>query len=74
MRVGSCGSEKSMWFMVLWQAVFDYKRKGLGHDHWRRKAGYWLFRSEKTDAGSLPWICEALDFPIDRVRNVAKDV
>lgn len=69
--------ERQLWFAVILQAIEDYtadptkSTTAIGQktiSYWKNNAAHWLFRSKRTDTGSLNRIFQDLDFPIGTLR------
>jgi len=67
---------------VIQQAIEDYKRDPMSHkmasmqrtiQSIANKVKYWLFISKLETIGSLIWICNELDIPIENIRNKIKE-
>ena len=55
---------RRLWASVLYQAIADANRKGI-----YRAALHWIY-SPHTEAGSLRWICDMLDYDYDEVQKL----
>jgi len=71
-----------VWLAVIEQAICDFcidLRRYENHaatvfaERIKREAAHWLFKSDNTGVGSLPWICENLTIPIECVRRAASE-
>jgi len=78
----SGGRERALWISVIQQAIEDYNHDPLTSKHAdvqqtiRRladKAKYWLFQSKLETIGSLTWICNEIDVPIENIRKKARE-
>jgi len=78
----SGGKERALWLAVIQQAIEDYKRDPMSHKMASMQqtiqsiadsAKYWLFISKLKTIGSLDWICNELDVPIENIRNKIKE-
>ena len=75
---GSGGRERALWLAVIQQAIEDFRHDPLTSQNANAqrtirnladKARYWLFISKLKTVGSLAWICNELDVPIENVRK-----
>lgn len=55
---------RRLWASVLYQAIADANRKGFA-----RSAMSWIY-APHTEAGSLRWICDMLDYNFDEVQKL----
>ena len=79
---GSGGRERALWISVIQQAIEDYNHDPLISKNANSqriirnladKAKYWLFISKLETMGSLAWICNELEIPIENIRKKIKE-
>jgi len=56
---------RALWATVIYQAIHDIE----SHTN-RRVAIDWVF-SERTDVGSMRWICDMLDLDYGKLQNLS---
>ena len=64
-------------YEILMQACRDYWNRQKSPEYrikQRQDARFWLFFSDKTGPGSMPWVCEALDIDLDWMRARIKEL
>jgi len=75
---GSGGRERALWISVIQQAIEDYQHDPLSSNRANGqqtiraladRAKYWLFISKLKTIGSLAWICNELEIPIENIRK-----
>ena len=78
----SGNGEKVLWFLVIIQAIKDYEHDPMSSNDVRTQqnikrladsAQHWLFYSKLETIGSLIWICDELDLPINKIRRKIKE-
>ena len=75
-------AEKQLWCEVVNQAIEDYTMDLTRYNatltkkvaaYWKNKAEFWLFKSKKTNVGSLNWICFNYGLSLNGIRSSLRE-